>query len=63
MARYKVKGKDCQLKVKVKLSFKEEIDERQLDFFSSKYIRGLFESTGKKKKLYRILWSYWNQFV
>ena len=37
MARYKVKGKDCQLKVKVKLSFKEEIDERQLDFFSSKY--------------------------
>ena len=36
MARYKVKGKDCQLKVKVKLSFKEEIDERQLDFFSSK---------------------------
>ena len=33
MARYKVKGKDSQLKVKVKLSFKEEIDERQLDFF------------------------------
>lgn len=28
MARYKVKGKDCQLKVKVKLSFKEEIDEQ-----------------------------------
>ncbi len=22
-----------------------------------------FTSTGKKEKLYRILWSYWNQFV
>lgn len=62
MARYKVKGKDCQLKVKVKLSFKEEIDERQLDFFSSKYIRGLLKVQAKRK-LYRILWSYWNQFV
>ena len=49
MARYKVKGKDCQLKVKVKLSFKEEIDERQLDFFSSKYIRGLLKVQAKKK--------------
>lgn len=28
MARYKVKGKDCQLKVKVKLSFKEEMGMR-----------------------------------
>ena len=35
MARYKVKGRDCQLEVKVKLAFKEVIDERQLDFFSS----------------------------
>ena len=49
MARYKVKGKDCQLKVKVKLSFREEIDERQLDFFSSKYIRGLLKVQAKKK--------------
>lgn len=49
MARYKVKGKDCQLKVKVKLSFKEEIDERQLDFFSSKYIRGLLKVQARKK--------------
>lgn len=49
MARYKVKGKDCQLKVKVKLSFKEEIDERQLDFFSSKYIRGLLKVQAKRK--------------
>ena len=63
MARYKVKGKDCQLKVKVKLSFKEEIDERQLDFFSNIFTRGLFEGTGKEEKLYRILWTYWNQFV
>ena len=44
MARYKVKGKGCQLKVKVKLSFREEIDERQLDFFSSKCIRGLLRN-------------------
>lgn len=49
MARYKVKGKGCQLKVKVKLSFREEIDERQLDFFSSKYIRGLLKVQARKK--------------
>lgn len=49
MARYKVKVKDCQLEVKVKLSFKEEMDERQLDFFSSKYIRGLLKVQAKKK--------------
>lgn len=50
MARYKVKGRDCQLEVKVKLAFKEVIDERQLDFFSSKYIRGLLKVQAKKKK-------------
>lgn len=49
MARYKVKGRDCQLEVKVKLAFKEVIDERQLDFFSSKYIRGLLKVQAKKK--------------
>lgn len=50
MARYKVKTRDCQLEVKVKLSFKEEMDEHQLDFFSGKYIRGLLKVQAKKKK-------------
>lgn len=50
MAKFKIKTKDCQLQVKVKLSFKEEINDRQLDFFSGKYIRGLLKVRSKKKK-------------
>ncbi len=49
MAKYKVKAKDCQLEVKVKLSLKEKLNERQLDFFSGKYIRGLFKVQTRKK--------------
>lgn len=49
MARFKVKTKDCQLEVKAKLSFKEKMNERQLDFFSSKYIRGLLKVQDKSK--------------
>lgn len=44
MAKYKVKSKECQLIVKLKLSFKEKLNERQLDFFSSKSIRGLLKA-------------------
>jgi hypothetical protein len=49
MAKYKVKAKDCQLEVKVKLSLKEKLNECQLDFFSEKYIRGLLKVQAKKK--------------
>lgn len=49
MAKYKVKAKDCQLEVKVKLSLKEKMNERQLDFFSGKYIRGLLKVQARKK--------------
>lgn len=49
MAKYKAKTKDCQLIVKVKLSFREKLNERQLDFFSSKYIRGLLKAKLIKK--------------
>jgi hypothetical protein len=49
MAKYKVKTKECQLIVKVKLSFKEKLNERQLEFFSSKYIRGLLKAKLVKK--------------
>ncbi len=44
MAKYKSKIKDCQLIVKVKLSSKEKIDERALDFFAYKRIRGLLKA-------------------
>ena len=44
MAKYKSKIKDCQLIVKVKLSSKEKIDERAMDFFSYKRIRGLLKA-------------------
>lgn len=49
MAKYKVKAKGCQLEVKVKLSLKEKLNERQLDFFSGKYIRGLLKVQARKK--------------
>lgn len=49
MAKYKVKAKECLLVVKVKLSFKEKLNTRQLDFFSSKYMRGLLKAALLKK--------------
>lgn len=49
MAKYKVKAKECLLVVKVKLSFKEKLNTRQLDFFSSKYMRGLLKARLLKK--------------
>lgn len=51
MAKYKVKVKECLLVVKVKLSFKEKLNERQLDFFSGKYIRGLLKARLLKKNV------------
>ncbi len=44
MAKYRVKVKGSHLVVKVKLSFKEKLKERQLEFFSSKHIRGLLKA-------------------
>lgn len=41
MAKYKVKTRDCQLIVGVRLSLKEKINVTQLDFFSNRYIRGI----------------------
>ena len=49
MAKYKAKTKECQLIVKVKLSSGEKINERELDFFTRKYIRGLLKAKMVKK--------------
>lgn len=49
MAKYKAKTKECQLIVKVKLSSGERINERELDFFTRKYIRGLLKAKMVKK--------------
>lgn len=49
MVKHKVKKKECQLTVKVKLSFKEKLNERQLDFFSAKYIGGLMKAKKIRK--------------
>ncbi|MGN0317031.1 MAG: FHA domain-containing protein [Lachnospira sp.] len=49
MAKYKVKAKGCQLKVKVKFSFREKINDFHLNFFSEKYIRGLLKVQEKKR--------------
>ncbi len=49
MAKQKAKVKNCQLIVKVTLSHREKINSRQLDFFSSKNIRGLLKISNSKK--------------
>lgn len=49
MAKYKTKTKECQLIVKAKLSSGEKINERELDFFTRKYIRGLLKAKMVKK--------------
>ena len=49
MAKFNVNTKDCQLTVRVKLSLKEKINERQLEFFSGKSIRGLLKAKLPKR--------------
>ena len=49
MVKYKIKTKECQLIVKAKLSSSEKIDERELYFFTRKYIRGLLKPQMEKK--------------
>lgn len=44
MAKFKVKYKGCQLQVRAKLAMKEKLDVRQLEYFSTKYIRGLLKA-------------------
>lgn len=49
MPKYKTKTKECQLIVRAKLSSGEIINEREMDFFQRKYIRGLLKATYIKK--------------
>lgn len=49
MAKYKIKTRECQLIVKAKLTSGEKLNERELDFFSRKYIRGLLKAKMVKK--------------
>lgn len=49
MAKYKMKTKDRTLIVKVKLSFGEKINDREMDSFTRKYIRGLLKVKKLKK--------------
>lgn len=49
MPKFKSKNKDCKLIVKVRLSSNEKINERELDFFNRKYIRGLMKAKAVKK--------------
>ena len=50
MAKYTIKRKDFRLIVKAKLSYGEKINEKELDFFSRKYIRGLLKVDKVKKR-------------
>lgn len=49
--KFKAKAKDCQLLVKVKASFGETIDEKELDRFSRVYLRGFLKPKLVKKNL------------
>ncbi len=51
MAKYKVKYKGCQLQVRAKLSMKEKLDVKQLEYFATKYIRGLLKAKVVKGNL------------
>lgn len=52
MPKYKTKTKECQLIVRAKLSSGEIVNERELDFFQRKYIRGLLKATYIKKFMF-----------
>lgn len=49
--RFKAKAKDCRLIVKVKTSFGESIDEKQLDKFARIYLRGFLKAKQIKKNM------------
>ena len=51
MIKYKAKTKDCLLTVKVKLPLGSSLNERELDFFSRKLLRGFFKPQVLKKNL------------
>ena len=58
MIKYKAKTKDCLLTVKVKLPLGSSLNERELDFFSRKLLRGFFKPQVLKKNL--IVYTYMN---
>lgn len=49
--KFKAKAKDHQLVIKAKASFRETIDEKELDRFSRAFLRGFFKPKMKKKRL------------
>ena len=51
MIKYKTKIKDCLLTVKVKLPSRSSLNERELDFFARKLLRGFFKPQVLKKNL------------
>lgn len=51
MIKYKAKTKDCQLKVRVKLSFDIEVDFNELSLFSRKLLRGFLKPQKLKPRI------------
>ena len=49
MSRYRIKKKDGQLNIKVKTTSGEKINERELDFFTEKNLRGFFKAKMTRK--------------
>lgn len=52
MPKFKAKNKDCQLIVRAKFGSNEIINERELDFFTRKFIRGLLKAKYIKKMFF-----------
>ena len=57
--KFKAKAKDCQLSVKVKASFGEVIDDRELDRFRRVFLRGFL----KPKMIKETLWHTQARYV
>lgn len=51
MPRFRSKVRDAQLKVVVRLSREEIINEREMDFFTKQYVRGLFQMRKRRNRI------------
>lgn len=53
--KLKIKSKDCQLTIKVKTSFGELVDDKELDRFARIYLRGFLKPKKVKKNLFEYI--------
>ena len=49
MPKFKVKTNNCRLTVRARLGINEELNEREFEFFTAKYIRGFMKAQRIRK--------------